>query len=137
MKASLIFYSKTSEKIADAVSKELKLLAESVKMKPKLHGVDMLFIVSGIYAGKNAPGLISYVKKLNKSIIKKAVLITCCVGKSAKQTEIREILQRKGIEVLPEEYICRGSFLLAGLGHPDKKEIEDAVSFAKKVWENK
>jgi hypothetical protein len=46
---------------------------------------------------------------------------------------VRETLKSNNIEVLPDEFVCKGSFLFVGLGRPDQTEIDNAVSFAKKV----
>jgi hypothetical protein len=38
----------------------------------------------------------------------------------------------KGIIVV-DEFICQGNFLFFGLGHPNKTDLENAVTFAKEV----
>lgn len=135
MKTALIYFSKTghSKKIADAVSAALQIKAEDIKTEPKLSGVDLLFIVGGIYASKSAPEMIAFIKKIDSSMVKKAVLITSCVSNRIKQDMVRETLKSNNIEVLPDEYVCRGSFLFVGRGRPDQTEIDNAVSFARKV----
>jgi hypothetical protein len=60
-------------------------------------------------------------------------LITSCLSRILRQSMIREILARKGIDVAPDEFICRGSLLFFGLGHPSKEEIDAAISFARKA----
>ena len=138
MKTALIYSSKPghSSKIAEAISTELQIQAEDIKTNPKLNNVDLLFIVGGIYGGKSLPELIAYIKNIDSSMVKKVALITSCVSKKAKQDLVRELLVKNNIEVLANEFICQGSFLLIGLGHPNKTDIDSAVSYAKKEVES-
>lgn len=122
-----------SKKIANAIALELGIKAYNIKNKPVLKGVDLLFIVGGIYSGKSLPDTLEYIKTLTNQMVKKALLITSSVTNKNGQDEIRDILISKGIEVLKEEYQCYGNFLFIKIGHPNKKEIADAVSFVKNV----
>jgi hypothetical protein len=69
-----------------------------------------------------------FAEKLTPQRVKKAALITSCLSKQQKQDEIREILINNKVEVVPEEFLCRG--VLFGLGHPKRDDIKAAVSFA-------
>ncbi len=60
-------------------------------------------------------------------------LITSCLSKKQRQDMIRDILIGNKIEVVAEEFICRGNLLFIGFGHPNKDDINDAISFAQKV----
>jgi flavodoxin len=122
---------KHSKKIAEAISEELKVPAENVKSNPSAENTDLMFIVGGVYGGESLPEMLAYVKSLGGKV-KKAVLITSCASKTKEQKTVRDSLTELGIEVLGE-YICQGSFLLAGMGHPNKKEIREAVEFALKM----
>lgn len=136
MKTALIYSTMTghSKKIANAIANQLQIQAENIKTNPQLQGVDLLFIVGGIYGGKSQPKLLDYVNKLDSSQVKKVALITSCASNETRQEKVRECLIGKNIEVVGEEYICKGSFLFFGLGHPNKTEIENSVEFAKTVF---
>jgi flavodoxin len=135
MKKSVIYYTKTghSKKIADAISAEFEIKAEDINNDPKLKDVDLLFIVGGIYASASDPRMAGYIKKLDGSMVKKAVLITSCASSRIRQTSVRESLTKNQIEALTEEYLCKGSFLFIRMGHPNKADIENAAMYAKKV----
>ena len=138
MKTALIYISKTghSSKIAKAISAELQIEAEDIKSNPKLNNVDLLFIVGGIYGGQSLPELITYIKNIDNGMVKKAALVTSCVSKKTKQNLVKELLVKNNIEVLTNEFICQGNFLFIGLGHPNKTDIDNAVSYAKREVEN-
>lgn len=133
MKTAVLYRSMTghSKKIAKAIAAGLGVSAQNIKLKPELNNVDLVFIVGGIYSGKSLPETTGYLKTLNSGNIKKAVLVTSSVSDKCGQDELRRILVSNNIEVALEEYRCRGNFLFIKLGHPNKKEIEEAVAFAK------
>lgn len=138
MNSQLIYASKTghSKKIANAIVGELGIQFNDVKEKPVLANVDLLFIVGGIYGRKSLPEMINYVNSLDREQVKKAVLITSCLSKKTGQDEIRKILREKGITVMGKEFICQGKFLLFGMGHPNQRDIDDAILFAKNAAAN-
>jgi flavodoxin len=134
MKIAVLYLSKTghSKKIAEAVAAGMGVQAQSVKDNPELSGIDLLFIAGGIYAGKSDPKLLKYLGTLSREQVKRAALISSSRGKS-KQDMVRDTLTGKGIQVLADEYICQGSFLFFGMGHPNAQEIAGAIAFAKKL----
>ena len=132
MNIALVYYSKTghSKKIANAIAAHMRIPAQDIRTDPMLTGVDLLFIVGGIYGGQSDPKMIDYVKRLSVAKVKSAALVTSSAGGTQRQESIRQALAANGIHVLPDEFICRGSFLFFGLGHPSKAEIDNAVEFA-------
>ncbi|NTU89277.1 MAG: hypothetical protein HGA54_05125 [Actinobacteria bacterium] len=138
MNCRLIYFTKTghSKKIAEAIAREIGIEAEDIKTKPKLENVDLLLIVGGIYGGASDPETLAYFESIETGKVKKAALITSCVSKVMKQDAIRKSLQGKGVDVIPNEFICQGNFLLFGFGHPDATDIANAVAHAKKLVAN-
>ena len=135
MKNEVIYLTKTghSKKIAEAVAAALGVQAKDIKTKPALEGVDTLFIVGGIYGGVSDPATLEYAAGLKGDAVKKAALLCSSAGGKAGQDKLRQLLKDNGIEVCADEYICRGNFLVVGLGHPNKEEIAGAAAFAKKI----
>lgn len=138
MKTAIVYFSKTghSKKIANAIAKELKITAMNIKENQKPQNVDLLFIVGGIYGNESMPEMTNYIKSLSLENVKKAALVTSCASKNVPQTTVRKLLQEKNIEVLEDEFICQGSFLVMGMGHPNKADIQLAVEFANKIIKN-
>jgi len=132
MEIGLAYATKTnhSMKIAESIADELKIEAKNVKDHPVYSNVDLLILVGGIYGGESLPEMIEYVRTLTPVQVKKVVLVTSCVSKKKYQESVRKELARNDVKIM-DEFICQGNFLFVGMGHPDKKDIADAVAFVK------
>jgi hypothetical protein len=130
----IIYATKTrhSKKLAEAAGNALKIEAENITARPVIKGVDLLFIVGGIYGGESMPELLEYIGTLEGREIKKAALITSSASKTKRQESVRKLLKDKGIEVA-DEMLCQGSFLFVGAGHPNKSDLEAAAAFAVRI----
>ena len=133
MNTAIVYSSKTghSKKIAEAIAQELKVPAQDIRTGPVLQDIDILFIASGIYAGKSSSALMEYVNQISSEQVKKVFLITSSASGKTPQSMVRNELSKKGIPVDPDEYVCQGNFLFVSSGHPTSEEIAAAVAFAK------
>ena len=133
MNNAVIYYTKLghSKKIAQAVADELGVKALDIRENPELEGLDLLYIVSGIYGGVSAPELLSYLKTLDPEQIKKAFLLTSSGGKTTRAAEVRAILTDLGIPAAEEEFTCQGAIFFVGLGHPNKTDLQNAIQFVR------
>lgn len=134
MKHMIIYWTKTghSKKLAMALSEALSIPAIDLKTKLTLdEPVDTLFLVSGIYGGKNDPALITELAKLDPGKIGRVVLVTSCTSGSAPSEQARKTLTELGIPVVPKEFLCKGGFLIFAWKHPDRNDLNHAVEFAK------
>ena len=131
---AVVYATKTkhSKKLAEAIGKSLNVKAENVKDNPSIGQTDILFIVGGIYGGQSLPELLEFVKTLDGSKVKSAVLMTSSASDKKGQDDVRALLDEKGIK-LEGEYRCFGSFLVVKLGHPNKSELSQAADFAVKL----
>jgi flavodoxin len=135
MNISVIYYTKLghSKKIAQAIANELGVKAQDIRENPEIKDVDLLYIVSGIYGGKSAPGLLEFLKTLDGQQIKRAYLLTSSGGKTTRAAEVRTVLTELGIPVAKEEFTCQGAIFLFGMGHPNKTDIQNAIQFVQSV----
>lgn len=133
MKIEIVYATMTghSKKIALAIAKKLDVTAHNIKHNPQINDCDLLYIVSGIYGGECSPKLLNFVQNLSSKQVKRVVLVTSST-KVVPQKTIRDALTLNGIEVVKEEYLCKGSFLFMAFLHPNKQEIKGAVEFAEK-----
>ena len=135
MNTALAYFSVTghSKKIGSAVSAALQIPSMDLKTDVIPAGLDCLFLVGGIYAGKSDPRLLQKLEALQSGQPGLVVLLTSSAAGSTRQEQVRELLASKGISVHPDEFTCRGSFLIFHLGHPNTTEIASAVAFARRV----
>ncbi len=134
-KVSIVYATMTkhSFKLAQAIAEELGIEAVKITEESVPEKTELLFIVGGIYGGTCNPVLVSYVDKLDKNIVEKAVLVTSSASESGRcQKQLISILQEKGIQLL-DEITCTGGFLFVKLGHPNKKDIQQVVDKAKQI----
>lgn len=134
MKTAIVYATMTghSKKIASAIAAKLGVTAHNVKENPQLTDCDLLLIVGGIYGGESSPELLKFAQGLSPKQVKAVALITSST-KALPQKTIRDTLASNGIEVLKEEFLCKGGFLFMAFSHPNKDEISSAVRFAQKL----
>lgn len=134
MSINVVYFSKTghSKKLAEVIAQELSVLSQDLQETPTPQTSDLLFLVTGIYASKSAPEVLRLIDSLDPKIVPRVCLVTSSMGQTSPKT-IRKLLEDKGVYVLPEEYRCKGSFLLFGKGHPTSQELTDAATFARQI----
>ena len=135
MKVAVVYYSKSgnTKKVAEAMANELGTGAESTKDEPELEGVDLLFIGSGCYGGKLTGKTAKFLEGLKD--IKRAAVFGTYLGETKAIESMKEILEKKGVEVI-DKWGCSGAFLyLMNRGRPNEKDLELARQFANSVLE--
>lgn len=135
MNVAVIYGSKTghTKLIAEVIADEFGVEAMDILDKPELNDIDLLFIGTGIYAGKVSPELITYLDTVNPAMVKKAVLFSTSGAPNIRTAMLRDFVVRKGIEVSKDEFHCFGRFLAFYINHPDKQDVFNAKKFAKYV----
>ncbi len=137
MKTALIYASMTghTKKIVKAIEKGTGITAYDVKANPsvELKDLDVLFIAGGIYASACMPQLLEYVSKLDVTAAKKVYFLCSCMDPNGSLKQIEDTLLEKGFSLGEKKYRSKGAFLFFGFGHPNKTEIEGAVSFVKTI----
>jgi flavodoxin len=134
-KVSVVYATKTghSKKLAEAVGLAIGAAVYHVADRPSLGDLDLLFVVGGIYGGESAPELLEFVSGLSGGI-REAALITSSASNAKGQDSVRARLRERGIPIA-DEYRCLGGILFVRAGHPNRKEIQDAVHFAVRLAE--
>ena len=133
-KIGIVYATRTkhSQKLAEAIGSALNSKPENIDSAPHFSNLDMLFIVGGIYGGESMPELVAYVRSLDPSVAKSVALVTNCASGRQRQGTVRSILEGNGIEVV-DEFVCKGAIFFVALRHPDKKDLINAIEFAKSV----
>lgn len=134
MKPVVLYATKTnhSKKLAEAIGAALNVKAANIADTPVLPDTDLLFVVGGIYGGKDMPELLDYVRNMNMPSLKRAALVTSCASGKQRQDGVRRILEEKGVQVM-DEFVCRGGILFVAATHPDAADLKAAADFARKI----
>ena len=134
MKPVVIYATKTnhSKKLAEAIGAALTVKAANIADAPALPDTDLLFVVGGIYGGKDMPELLDYVRNMDMPSLRRAALITSCASGKQRQDGVRRILEEKGVQVM-DEFVCRGGILFVAATHPNAADLKAAADFARKI----
>lgn len=152
MKAIIIYASThhgNTRKVAEAIAKggPAEMLDATVVTEKDLRSYDLIGFASGIYAGNFHKAVMDFAKKnlpeRNETISKKKIfyLMTSAMNKDFSSSMNRAIAG-KNVIVLGAfsciGYNTFGPFKLVGgtgKGHPDEKDLQDAVAFFQEMKE--
>lgn len=122
-----------TKKLAEAIAKGAGTSAVSFDKYDADGGADILFIGASLYAGKIHAKLSAFLATLTPEQVKKAVVFGTSARKEGAQdviSEIKNLLEPKGIPIAEETFHCCGSFLLMNRGRPNAEDLKNAEEFA-------
>jgi flavodoxin len=120
-----------TRKVADAIAEEMGITAKDVT--PGLtDDAKLLFLGSGIYAGKPGDAMMKFIESGDFSGRKVALFGTSAslAGGQKLITTMTDALTKKGATITGA-YHCRGKMFLINRGHPDNEDLENAKKFAR------
>ena len=137
MKTWVLYYSKggNTKKIADAIAEELGVpKAEQIPPAYPPEGVSLLFLGTGVYAGKPDPKMVEFIRTLSSDRVKNAVVFGTNGGQDTAIETVKSLLKEKGINVIDETFSCKGKFFLFfNRKKPDGNDIKAAKQFARRI----
>lgn len=140
MKTWVLYYSKggNTKKIADAIAEELELLkSEQIPPAYPPENVQLLFLGTGVYAGKPDPKMEEFIRTLNNNRVKNVAVFGTKGGQDTAIETVKALLKEKGINVIDETFSCRGKFFIFfNRKKPDSEDIKAAKAFARKVYDS-
>lgn len=136
MNIKVFYHSSTgnTEKLARTIADTLNITAEPIGKDPIPFSdpVDLLFIGDGVYFGKANKRTLSFIDQLDPKMIKNVAVFATYGGKVKIGTDIKELLQSKGLRVIGEPFACKGqSWVFINRSHPNESDISKAHEFAK------
>jgi flavodoxin len=133
MTAAVRYLSKSgnTRKVADAIAKTVKVVAEPVAA-PIAGNIDLLFLGGALYGFGIDDSLKKFIAELPLSVKKVALFSTTAVVKSAF-AQMKELLERRGIEVYPVGFHSWGAFTFMHKGRPNEADLRRAEGFASKA----
>lgn len=131
---AVVYASRTrhSKKLAAAIGEGLGVTPLKASEALRLEGLDLLFLVGGIYGGTCHPALLELAGRLSPQQVAKSALVTSSTSQAHGQKDVQALLEKQSIPVL-EEYMCYGNFFWMQKGHPNQEELTAAAAFAKKL----
>ncbi|MDR1533033.1 MAG: flavodoxin [Clostridiales bacterium] len=132
MKIAVRYYSRSgnTKRVADAIATAAGTAAETID-RPVGGQVELLFVGSGLYAGKIDKALRGFLQGLEPSKVKRVAVFSTSMSGTSAHAEIKKILDERGIAVANEFFHCPGKFLLFNGKHPNDKDLEAAAKFAR------
>ncbi len=130
----ILYYSKggNTRKLADAIAGELGVKAFDISYSPLDPDARVIFIGSGIYAGKPGEDMIRFVEGHDFRGRKVVIFSTSWRTGEGGFDGLAAVLRRKGAIVLPG-YHCKGRAGIFNLGHPNQGELDSARTFARDI----
>jgi len=120
-------------KLAASIAGAIGAAAQPVSDKPVIKDIDTLFVGASIYAGKIDGSLRDFLQTLTSPQVKKVIVFGSACGPKSAQSEIKSLLEPKGIAVSDDFFQCRGKFLVINNGRPNADDIKAASDFARKM----
>lgn len=121
-----------TERLAHAVAEAVDVSAAPIS-KPLTEKTDLLFLGWSYYAFDMDKEVKAFLAENKEKIGTVACFGTSAMMKSMKGP-MKKICRKLGIS-FTGEFHCPGEFKFANKGHPDKKDLCAAASFAKRVLE--
>lgn len=138
MNIRVIFHSSTgnTKKLALEIADTLSIKAEPLGAEPISFSepVDLLFIGDGMYFGKANKRTRSFIDQLDPKMIKNVAIFAAYGGQAKIGTDLKELVQNKGIWVVDWSFICKGkAWLFINRNQPNKNDLSNARKYAKNV----
>ena len=136
MNIKVIYHSSTgnTEKLAREIAVTLNVQAEPLGEDPISFSepVDLLFIGDGIYFGKANKRTRSFIERLDPKMIKNVAIFATYGGQAKIGTDIKELLQNKGIRVVDEPFTCKGqTWVFINRNYPNETDLSKVRKYVK------
>jgi flavodoxin len=138
MRMEILYHSITgnTKKVAESISDVLGIKAKNIKEDFVLKDFDILFLGSGVYAGKMSKHLSNFAENTKGLEGKKVALFATYGGDREAIDVMKDFLKSKNLKVI-DTWGCEGRFLVANRGKPDETDLENVKGWAKKLVNHK
>ena len=133
MKIAIRYYTKTgnTKKLAEALSEAVGVEALTVDT-PLTEDIDILFLGSAVYAAGVDSKIKEFIESINVNVGKIVNFSSAALIESTYK-QVKKIAEDNGLTMAEEEFHCRGAFKFVHRGHPNDKDVNNLVEFAKKI----
>lgn len=133
MSVAVRYYTQSgnSKKLADRIAAECGVEAKDVTCE-LTEKVDILFLVTALYAGGINDSVVKFVET-NSAKIGKIVNISSAASNASTYKNVKRVADRCGIAMEEEQFKCNGEFLFMHKGRPNDKDLDNVAEFTKKI----
>ncbi len=136
MKIEVVYSTRTgnTEKIAEAIARELGTTAKRVSEVGPLDKVDLLLLGGGLYAWNLDPLAKRFAQALDPAGVRRTAVFgtaASVVGTRRVAVQLQQLLRRKGFTVSDETYSCKARMWFFNRGKPDEDDLKRAADFAR------
>jgi len=138
MRTRVIYSSLTgnTRRVADAMASALGVRAEPAKAVTSLHGVDLLFLGSGVYGGRPGRSMQRVLTRAGDLAGTRVALFGTYGGAPTHLERMARTVEAKGAQVVGR-FSCKGrdwfTLGLVARGHPSSVEVDAAAAFARQT----
>ena len=124
-----------TKKLADATAQEAGTIAQPITQSIP-EETDILFLGGAVYWAGVDNELKKFILNLDSRVKKVAVFSTAALVSSA-YPQMKKLLKAKNLNVLENEFHCKGQFTPLHSGRPNAEDLKLARQFAHAVIERK
>lgn len=130
----VLYYSRggNTRKLAAAIAGELGIKAAEIGSMSLDPNAKVIFLGSGVYAGKPGEDLMRFVETHDFHGLKVRIFSTSWITGENAFAGVVDALRRNGATVL-QGYHCKGRAGIFNLGHPNWEELDSAKKFTKDI----
>lgn len=134
MKIEVRYYTKSgnTKKLAETIAKAVGITAKTIE-EPIEDGTDILFLGSSVYAAGVDESVKRFIGQLSSLKVKRIVNFSTAALLPSTYKQVKELVEKRGIQMESREFHCRGSFGLLHKNKPDAKDLQEVERFAKKI----
>ena len=134
MTSAILYDSKTgnTKKFADAIAAAVDAQALTAD-RPIEEKTDVLFLGSSVYAAGASDKIKQFIAGLNKGKVGAVACFSTAALLPSTYNQVAKLLRDKGINVLADEFHCRGQFHFMHKGKPDADDLKAAADFARRI----
>lgn len=133
-KIAVRYYTKTghTKKLAEKIAETVGTTAQTID-SPVQENVDVLFLGASIYAANIDKEVLNFIDTLDKDKIGAVAVFSTSALVERSFPQIKKAIEAKGIQVIDEDFYCRGQFVALHRGRPNENDLADAAKYAAKI----
>ena len=138
MNIAIRYYTRSgnTKKLAGAIAHSIGVNAETIEA-PIAEYTDILFLGSSVYAAGVDESVKRFIGQLDPKKVGKVVNFSTAALLPSTYKQVKELVEKQGIQMEDKEYHCKGSFGLLHRTRPDQKDLQEAELFTRKIIESK